>query len=372
MSLLAVLGAMLIASWFFATHDRVTETRYVGFHGEARYNPFLAAEMLLDDLGIEADSIAGLSPDRWMPDNVDTVVTRLHPSISVGAQAEALRQWVSEGGHLVLLPPESPVEADDVLLSGFGLTLREAETADGDDAADAERPGEADEDYAYSIDLDNTDWRIEPIGQQALSATLSDSSGYVAVRRNWDDGYVTVLAADHYFDNDHLEDSDHARLLLDTVAGYIEPGKVWFVYGAAFPSLGSVLLEYLPYLLACFAVALAFWIWAIVPAFGPPIRTAAADRRSLIEHVRAAGRFAWHHDGIDGLGRAAVATTLHRAEARHPGISRLPATRQAQRLAHITGLPEQRILDALVSPGTPQHREFIDNLRTLHTIREML
>ena len=97
------------------------------------------------------------------------------------------------------------------------------------------------EEYDYFLALSSTYYRIDASDEDALSATLSDEKGNVLARRSWEDGFVTVVASPWYFSNGEIDDSDHARLLLDVVAGYVAPGKTWFIYSSAFPSLWEVI-----------------------------------------------------------------------------------------------------------------------------------
>ena len=55
-SVLVVAAVAGLGSWYFATHEKIEEEVWVGYRGEARYNPFLAAERLLAGLGIEVES----------------------------------------------------------------------------------------------------------------------------------------------------------------------------------------------------------------------------------------------------------------------------------------------------------------------------
>ena len=114
------------------------------------------------------------------------------------------------------------------------------------------------------------------------------------------------------------------------------------------------------------------WIAAVAPSFGPAVAGEMPERRSLLEHVRAAGVFAWRLEGAAMLHRAAIDATLFAAEARHPGIGRLSRTDQARRLARLTGLPAERILHVLTESGGRRPREFTEDIRFLQLLREHL
>ena len=239
----------------------------------------------------------------------------------------------------------------------------EEENEGGDEDADA---------YSYFIDLDYTLYRIEATDPDTVLAALSDEEGPIAIRRSWGDGFITVLADSSYFTNYSLNNLDHARLLLDVVAGYLDPGKVWFVYDASFPPLWRRIWVAAPYFVIGFFVLLFAGLWSRMPSFGPTILPEPPVRRSILEHVRAAGHFAWRNDGTYELSRAAATALIHDAESRYPGIGQLAADKQARRLSQITGLNAQDILDALTDKGNPRHREFIQHMQSIMKIRNEL
>ena len=165
---------------------------------------------------------------------------------------------------------------------------------------------------------------------------------------------------------------NHARLLVDAVAGYVEAGMVWFVYESAYPSLWRVIWTSAPYFVSSLAILLLLWLWSITPRFGPAIRPEPAVRRSIIEHVGAAGQFVWRNHGAKALAESSTAAVMHEAESLHPGIGRLSMENQAKQIAKLTGLSAQDIMDVLVNQDIPRHREFTHNMQALQRIRKKL
>jgi len=371
MILLGVLASVLFASWFFTYHDKVTKTEYVGYSGEARYNNFLTAELLLTELGIEADSRSELVPTDWLPGQYDTLVVNASESLAFGEELSLITVWVSNGGHLVLLPPRRETEFSDFLLDQFGFTLRTIELGEDEDDDDGDEETD-DESVDYIIDLDSTFYRVEPYDETETSATLSDDDGIVVARREWGDGYVTVVANSWYFTNGNIDEYDHARLLLDIVAGFVEEGKTWFIYNTSFPSLWHVIWRSAPYVVAGFAACLVLWLWSRAPKFGPAEAPDLLARRSILEHIRAAGNFAWRNRSATDLVASSTAAILHEAEFRHPGISRLAPQAQARQLAKMTGMGDSYVFNALFNQDHTGHREFTRLMKTLQRIRKKL
>lgn len=374
MILLLVLAGVLFASWFFTYHEKVIKTEYVGYSGEARVNDFLAAEMLIRELGLEADSRSELVPTKWLPDQYDTLIVHASEPLSFGAEFDMLAAWVLNGGHLVLLPPQRDTEFADILLDYFGFTLEPIEMDDSEDDDDADEAASEDEEetYDYIIDLDSTLVRILPHDDTTTSATLSADDGIVAARREWGDGYVTVVANAWYFSNYNLDEYDHARLLMDIVAGYVEEGKTWFIYSTSFPSLWALIWRNGPFVVLGFGASLLLWLWSRAPKFGPSVAPDSLARRSILEHVRAAGNFAWRNRSAADLVASSTAAILHEAERRHPGISRLAPQAQAQQLARMTGMRDSYLFDALFNQDHTSHRDFTRLMKVLQRIRKNL
>ena len=377
-SALAVLATAGLVAWYYTTHEQVEEEIWVGFSGEARYNGFLAAERLLIAVGVEAESRESFLPTDWLPAASDTILMRASAPVSTGEEFDALTQWVSDqGGHLVILPPREPSPAVDDLLANFGLGFESVEP-DYSESSDTEPQAEAasndvsgDQKYDYAVLLSHTPYRIRSDREDAVT-TLSDDRGNIAVRVADGNGYVTVVASAAYFTNGFINELDHARLLLDVVAGYLDPGKVWLIFQASFPSLGELIWQAAPYLVVSLGALFLFWLWATMPRFGPRVLPASEDRRSIGEHVSAAGAFVWANAGSESLIESTVTALINDAERRHPGIGRLPVDKQAQSLAHLTGIDASVIFKAMIAADGERPREFTDNIQLLQTIRKAL
>lgn len=373
--LLCVLVATLFAAWFLKTHHKVVDEKYVGYSGEARFNEFLAAEIFLTEAGIEADSKPSLTPTDWLPAYNGIIISRASESIAIAEEQAVLFTWIDNGGHLVLLPPKENSRVVGEFFEYLGAALVEIEyedEADDEEFATEEDADVEDEEYDYILALESTYERIELAPDEIFSTTLSDDEGNVAVRRRWGDGYITLIADDDYFLNSTLRDFDHARFLLDVVAGYIPPGKVWFVLDSAFPTLWELLWKNGSYIVIAAATTLFLWLWSVIPKFGPAIMSEQSTRRSILEHIAAAGHFIWRHHGTDSLANSSIEALIHDAETKHPGISRLSADNQARQLAHLSGMPAQRILDVLMSRSESRHREFTHNIQDLQKVRNRL
>jgi hypothetical protein len=138
--------------WFLATHERVQVDVDTGYRGLARYNPYRAAELFLDEMGVPTESRFALgelpAQDRALVILVDDLQARR-------GLVPQLREWVAAGGHLIVAaaPPEELVTQDDdeepdepashegdPLLTMAGLALARTEGDPPGASIDAEQP----------------------------------------------------------------------------------------------------------------------------------------------------------------------------------------------------------------------------------------
>ncbi len=370
--LLLVLGAVIYAAWFYSSHEKYTTEQFVGYEGEARFNGFLAAELFLNAVGVNAESRETLVPSQWLPDFGDTIVMRVSGSITAVPERLALRNWIAQGGHLVLLPPYTETDLSDALLADFNLRLVPVDFDSDDDEEVEEVPDETETSADYLVDLPLISYRVEQIEDVAGSVTLSDDIGNIVVRHEYGDGYVTVVSGASLFTNRALDRDDHARLFLDIVDGYISTETVWLVYNADFRSLWARIWQAAPLLVIALLAVFLLWLWSAIPRFGPRTVEAPPARRSIVEHVKAAGNFVWRYDGGSQLFEATRAAVLHEAEARHPGISRLPLRDQVSLIANLSNRSEQAVMDALAPFSGRNHRAFTQTIELLQDIRSEL
>jgi len=100
-------------------------------------------------------------------------------------------------------------------------------------------------------------------------------------------------------------------------------------------------------------VLLVFWAWRIVPRFGvlrpEPVRT----RRSLVQHLRAIGRFLWRHRAAMVLLEAARGNVRRRLAQRGLAAADLAPAEAVAELAKIFGIAPDALARALAgTPGT--------------------
>ena len=374
-TLLAVLAGILFAAWFFSSHEKVEVREWVGYRGDARVNPWFAAELLVRELGFEAESKPELTPGEWLPPENDTLLVQVTSSLGVGPDLYLLLNWAGEGGHLVLLGPEYVADEGEDTLRQFGVGLRfarselhDALTAQEDTRDDFE----AELDGEYSLGVHPYDVRLEVVNDDQDFDVITHGKEVVVARQRWGDGFVTVVANATRFGNDSLKSGDNARLFADVVLGEIEPGKVWLIFRTRLTPLWQLIWQAAPYLVMSAALIVLLLLWSALPAFGPRIVAGADERRSILEHIHASGLFVWRHAGRFSLRESSTAALLREADVRHPGLSRLARTKQAEAIARTTGQSAQWVLDVLTGSEEKGQRGFTQDIQRIQEIRKEL
>lgn len=362
-SALVVVGiAVLVGAWF-ATHEEAERERYVGFRGEARINDYYGAELLIRELGFEAESRPTLTPSEWMPEPTDTLIVRLSDTIAIGDERTAVLDWIYAGGHLVMLPPGNRTDITDSFLEEFSLQLGDPEEGDVPEV----------EEYDNEYEIDPV-WDMQDVALtgEGDAEVVRYNDLIFAARRTYNEGYVTLLADGMPFTNQFLDDGDNARLFADIVVGELESGKVWITFEATFSPLWQIIWRAAPFVVITAALFLLLWIWHAMPAFGPKQVVEAASRRSIIEHITASGIFTWRKQGGGHLMESSTQALVHDAAAKHPGLSKRSTEEQARIIARITGMSAQKVMDALHGHPDPKHREFTSSMQKLQSIRKEL
>ncbi|MDN3575414.1 DUF4350 domain-containing protein [Chitinimonas viridis] len=179
-----------------------------------------------------------------------------------------------------------------------------------------------------------------------------------------------ILLSHMPFDNDNLREADHGELLV-ALAGHGNADKpFWIVQGLDMPTWQEALWAYVPLGLVSLGLALLLWLWSAVMRFGPLLPDPQTDRRALMEHIDASGRWLWHaRNGRITLLQAMRNATLAQLLRRSPDLQRLQPDALAQHLAERHKLPLELVELALHKAPANHPMDFFRQIQTLQTLR---
>jgi hypothetical protein len=222
----------------------------------------------------------------------------------------------------------------------------------------------------YALHLDGANNYLVSL-QDSVPAIIADQQQQQALRVYREGNGYIVLLANNYFNNINLPLYDHAQLLL--LLTELKPGKRGLVIidhlqvRQWYEKLWS---QYFLFLLSL-ALGLMLLLWQNMRRFGAVLPLPEANRRALMEHIDASGRWLWkmaHGKQIllDAT-RKLTYKTLHR---RLPKLARLTPTEQIECLLQDTKINRTALEMALQSQAASVPLVFIRQIHTLQRLRK--
>lgn len=374
----ALLFACLAAAaiWFFSNFERRTESEPVGFQGKARRDPWLAAERLLQRMGMEATTVRSLPELDSLPQSAALVLPKGRQLLSAQSRGSLLN-WVSEGSRLIV--EAEPAYERDPLLDALGVqrkALKDTENRKHDDSDDSGRelveialpPGLAPVKVLMKRNFDlQAKGALARFGGRETTAVLLLQYG---------DGDVLVLNEMDAFSNKLIGAHDHAEFLWRIVQVDSETPAVFFFSDPRKLSLVEWLRTNAWSAVAGSALLLLVWLWHTVPRFGPIAPDPERARRRLLDHLRASGRFLWTHGGSQLLVDAAREACLRRIARVHPDLIAAAGTgheaERAARLAELLGLDAEQSRMLFSQKAPARMIDFLHTIRLYQTVHERL
>lgn len=393
--------AALVVGVFLATCEKEEVELPRGYVGAAAQNHYLAAERLLTRMGMPAKSFGDVGVLASLPPETGTLIIPTARRSLDARTSQRLLEWVERGGHLVVATWElwdDPKRNPDPILDAVGVRQflnGSSESPPGEGAPEAPQPqpapetpgdGTEEDDEPLPAEVDFPDretplqvsfdpqFRLEldDRASEAVILEIGDGAGTHWVTLRHGKGLITGLTDDYFMTQPRIGELDHAELVyrMSRLGGH--RGPVWFVYGDQRPSMFQLVRRHGWMVAASALVLLALWLWSASRRFGPIAAEPPTARRELMEHVRAAGRLQWRRGGAAALLAAVRDSLLARMRDRHPGFQSLTPAEQAERLESVSGLPRERIQDALAFGAEPDTGRFTAKVAILEKLRRSL
>lgn len=305
--LVTALGGGLV--WFLSNYDRVPVRQWTGFTGEARRNPYLALERLVQRLGGSARELRSVGQLGDVPPNGVVLLPGRRDNLTDNDRRRLIA-WVERGGHLVV--EAEPYGAPDPLLTTIGVVRQRnaAKPAEGRPAVPTFIwPGDA-------RPVRATLHPFPPLAHPQATTALAWNGNNVLVVVPRGRGRVTAVSSLAFARNNAIGTADNATFawrMLDApgtqVAIFNRPQKL---------SLARWLLANAWPALAGAGALLLLWLVRIAPRFGPVAPDAPPARRRLLDHLLAVGRFHWQARRAGPLVEAAREAALRRLARLRP------------------------------------------------------
>lgn len=379
---LAALGAL---GWYVTRNlERSEERVWVGYHGEAETDDYLAASRLLNRLGRETHPVRGLPLPKTLGKEDALILPNRRLRLTPG-QVKGLKAWV-EGGGLLVAEGTYAESADsdrenDPLFTAFGARmvrndLEKPEIQKGEPYKDFDKRLKAFEEShgIEEVDLNGVTSQVDLGAYDRLESTkegaILGADGKLFFDRPGE-GTVFLFTSLDAIGNDEIKNHDHADFLAALLSKRPQGAKAWIVYEEEPPSLMAWLRANAWMVLLALSLLILLGLWRGLRRIGPRLPDPALDRRSLLEHLAAAGRFQWSVREGEALLAASQAALKERLWRAHPTIAALPPEALIAALAERAGLPEMRVFKALRYGRHADARDFTEAIQTLERLRNL-
>jgi uncharacterized protein DUF4350 len=357
-SILALVAIAVI--WFVSSFELVPARDWIGPSGEARRNPYLAAERFAARMGLQASQLRSL-PEL---DALKAGSVLLLPSRRQALDPRRMRQlvaWVEGGGHLIA--EAELIGVADPLLELLGV-LRSAAPRPAKPIP-VELPGGR----KISVSVFGASI-LEAAGKDVrLRVGSADAARLLAYPHG--KGMVTVASGLHFARNSVIATGDNAEFLwhllqLTPAAAlevYLRPERL---------SLWAFLKEHAAPVLAATAALLVLWLWRTGPRFGPVVPDAPPARRRLLDHLRASGRYYWAKELRARLVSAARDAALRRIARAQPDFMLSSLPERVERLSALVGIAPEESRRFMTTGGAVRGADFIRITHTAQRIHSAL
>ena len=349
------------AAWFLSTFERVPSKEWIGPAAEARRDPFLAAGRFAERMGLPSHRIRVLTElDRLPPDGV-----LLLPARRQAIDPRRLRKlvdWVEAGGHL-LAEAEQP-GVSDPLLDELGVKRRSS-------AKDSEAPTvHTAQGRRLKVSFFGRTV-LQPPQDAKVVFSAGGTGSTVIASMEVGRGVLTVAGSLAFARNSFIGTDDNADFLWYLLDLAPARSLHLFVRQERLSLWGFLRQHATPVLLAA-AALLALWLWRIGPRFGPVLPDAPPDRRRLLDHLRASGRYYWARGLRPRLVFAARDAALRHLARAHPDFADSPLEARASQLAALVSISTDEAERFMRTAGPASAAEFVELMHTAQRIHSAL
>lgn len=352
-------------AYYYYTLEEKERDIYVGFRGEARKNPFLAAIEFLKTFEITSRAV-DITEIEQLDGQFDTLIIPSERYTLTKSNSILIKNWIEAGGHLITVARDKDSEdgkniRPDYLLDPFEIYLHDVE----EDNFKRLNSGEL-------LDIETFEDQRLSFSNSKPQILLLDEYGEFAYQIPYANGKITVFADLSFIKNRSIDEKDHAELFRKALFFNHEPKEVFFVIRETATGFMTWMWNQAwQFLIA----VLLFIIVSLVYAsqrLGPVLQNVPQTRRRITEHIDASARFFWKYRMSETLLNANRKSLLRYIHRNHPSIDTHSWDSLAKFLAETGVASEKDIQWALQLKSTSNHNEFLKVIQLYERIRKTI
>jgi len=360
--LLSGLAVLLIFGF-----EREEYQRYRGYSGEARENPFLAGQLLLEGQGYRVRNLPNTYELESLSEEVATLfVFRGERSMDENVD-EHILEWISRGGRCVCFLGSGDAEQNvpalemgegglvEAVIEGVGIRVEKS----GREAAQYEQKSGVDVDPRYCFTPET--------GADVLWRYPRDGDAHVMAVK-YGRGSLVAAGGPFFAYSSRIEERENLRFFWALATG--EGREVWFFRAEEFPPLLLVMVREGWMILLSVALCAAVMIWTFAPRFGPILYSGDHREVDFAEHVSAVGRFFIKQERGDVLLRDMREDALRNIHAVLPAFEKRSREEQEKLLTRFFNLSGEEARFFLENSGKLPEEEFRSYIGIAERIRK--
>jgi hypothetical protein len=374
----ALVAAPFLALFLYAAFNWYVWVEHpypVGMGEEARKNPYLALDQFLARMGARTEFARSPVQLSRPPEKGVLILAGRRLAFMNPQRVREIDAWVRRGGLLVV--EAESLGIDDPLLDNYGIerdipegsrgtpeerrAARKRET-EKREARKAEAKGDPRSEYTATILWPGASkplrvrqpgpgLRIAGEGEPAKLVSAMAGDRLVLVAFDADAGRVVALSSLNFLRNRDMGELNHAEFAWRLATGAPQQRASMLFLRVPSPSLWAWIRENAWPVVISAMILLLLWLGRIVPRFGPLEPEPPPVRRSLVEHLRAAGRFVWSRGDAQKLIEAARDRVWRTALRRRGGLAGLAHSKAHDTLVSLTGQAPATVQRALHGAG---------------------
>lgn len=374
--LLAILIGLL--GWYiYISVEVYEESSPTGFSQEARSEPYLAAQMLLETYQINAKLyddfrlLYSSKSDSITPSFDDAIILSDAQIALPKSMAKQLLSWVEGGGHLIVALNSNSVDEDfraNSLISELDVGTYWLEDEINTSEGEIETIITNADDLDMRVNLESS-YRLDLSNNESVFYSAGDEVGATFAQMERGDGLISLLTEVNIWNNYQIDDFDNVELLLALTS---TSENVLFFSSKELPHWFSILYDFSPYFIWLGIALILLAMWRAAVRFGPVLKEDKQSFSPFSDHIHAAGEYYWRNQQSEQLLQGLRDSVLLVFYKKRPQLKGAEQAEVLHALSELSGWQESTLQEILYNNNTLNESQFTRLVEALQSLRNTL